>query len=412
MWKRCGCWSRPRADWATQNSLVCRLTLTNSLLSLCSERVSSVSSDDPEERARVEIDAMVTAPGWVVSDYTELNPSAGRGIDFRASRNAYGQSWHRPHSTCCGKGDKPMISRFQGEGGQARLIAVLRAQRTISDEETLAKEIAKIACLIQLEPNTPTSEFIKQGATDNDIYLILEGKVSIRVNGREVAVRVSGYHVGEMALIDPTARRSASVVAVEQTVLAKVSEASFASLANQFPQLWRRLALDLAERLRHRGRFVSSPNPQPVLFVGSSVERHPVASEIQSGLRNDRMIVIVWADDVFRASKSSVESLLATVLSSDFAVLLIAPDDIVMSRDIESPAPRDNVVWELGLLMGLLGRERTFIVRPRGANIKLPSDWLDFKPLEYAEGTPDTLESRVAPICNEIRKAIQKLGPI
>jgi predicted nucleotide-binding protein len=305
-----------------------------------------------------------------------------------------------------------MISRFQGEGGQARLIAVLRAQRTISDEETLAKEIAKIACLIQLEPNTPTSEFIKQGATDNDIYLILEGKVSIRVNGREVAVRVSGYHVGEMALIDPTARRSASVVAVEQTVLAKVSEASFASLANQFPQLWRRLALDLAERLRHRGRFVSSPNPQPVLFVGSSVERHPVASEIQSGLRNDRMIVIVWADDVFRASKSSVESLLATVLSSDFAVLLIAPDDIVMSRDIESPAPRDNVVLELGLLMGLLGRERTFIVRPRGANIKLPSDWLDFKPLEYAEGTPDTLESRVAPICNEIRKAIQKLGPI
>ena len=305
-----------------------------------------------------------------------------------------------------------MITRYHGEGGQARLIAGLRAQRMISDEERLAEEIAKIAHLIQLEPNTPTSEFIKQGARDNDIYLILDGKVSVRVNGREVAVLVPGYHVGEMALIDSTARRSASVVAVEQTVLAKVSEASFTSLANQYPQLWRRLALDLAERLRHRGRFVSSPNPQPVLFVGSSVEGFPVAREIQSGLRHDRMIVIVWTDDVFRTSKTSVESLLATVRASDFAVLLIAPDDIVGSHDIERPAPRDNVVFELGQCMGLLGRERTFIVRPRSVSIKMPSDWLDFKPLEYAEGTPDTLVSRVAPVCNEVRKAIQKLGPI
>ena len=305
-----------------------------------------------------------------------------------------------------------MIARFQGEGGQARLITALRAQRIISDEEKLAQEIAKVASLLQVEPNTSASEFIKQGATDNDIYLVLSGKVSVRVNGREVAVRGSGFHVGEMALIDPTARRSASVVAVEQTVLAKVSEASFASLAEQFSQLWRRLALDLAERLRQRGRFVSSPNPQPVLFIGSSVEKLSVAQEIQSGLAHDKMIVTVWTDGVFRASKTSVESLLATVRASDFAVLLIAPDDIVVSRDVESPAPRDNVVFELGLFMGLLGRERTLIVKPRGVNIKMPSDLLGFTPLEYAEGTPDTLASRVAPVCNEIRKTVQSLGPI
>lgn len=215
-----------------------------------------------------------------------------------------------------------------------------------------------------------------------------------------------------MALIDPTARRSASVVVVEQTVLAKVSEASFVSLAEQFPQLWRRLALDLAERLRQRGRFVSSPNPQPVLFIGSSVEKLPVAREIQSGLSHDKMVVTVWTDGVFRAPKTSVESLLATVRASDFAVLLVSPDDIVVSRDVESPVPRDNVVFELGLFMGLLGRERTFIVKPRGVDIKMPSDLLGFTPLEYAEGTPDTLASRIAPVCNEIRKAIHSLGPI
>ena len=292
------------------------------------------------------------------------------------------------------------------------MVAAIRTQKIVSDELKLAEEIAEGSALIQVEPNSPESEFIKQGGADTDIYLVLSGKVSVRVNGREVAVRASGSHVGEMALIDPNAPRSASVVAVEQTVLARLSEVAFSSMAARFPDLWRRLALELAERLRQRGRFLSSPNPQPVLFIGSSVENLSVAREIQSGFSHDKMIVKVWTDGVFKASKSSVESLLATVRASDFAALLIAPDDVVVSRDVESPAPRDNVVFELGLFMGLLGCERTFVIKPRGANIKMPSDLLGFTPLEYGDGTPDTLASRVGPVCNEIRKAIQTLGPI
>ncbi len=305
-----------------------------------------------------------------------------------------------------------MISRFQGAGGRLRLVSALRAQRIICDDEQLAQEVAEIATLLQIEPNVPTSEFIKQGAADNDIYLILAGKVSVRVNGREVATRASAFHVGEMALIDPTARRSASVVAVEQTVLARIPEMSFDSLAERFPRLWRRLALDLAERLRQRGRFVSSPNPQPVLFIGSSVEKLAIAREIQCGFSHDQMVVTVWTDGVFRASQTSLESLLATVRACDFAVLLVSPDDIVVSRDVETPAPRDNVVFELGLFMGLLGRERTFVVKPRGVSIRMPSDLLGFTPVEYAEGTPETLPSRIAPVCNDIRKAVLSLGPI
>jgi type I restriction enzyme, R subunit len=37
----------------------------------------------PEERARRQIDDMLTAVGWIVQDYRELNQGVGRGIAVR-----------------------------------------------------------------------------------------------------------------------------------------------------------------------------------------------------------------------------------------------------------------------------------------------------------------------------------------
>ena len=38
------------------------------------------SRGTPEERARVKIDAALSASGWVVQDYDALNLAAGRGV--------------------------------------------------------------------------------------------------------------------------------------------------------------------------------------------------------------------------------------------------------------------------------------------------------------------------------------------
>jgi CRP/FNR family transcriptional regulator, cyclic AMP receptor protein len=304
-----------------------------------------------------------------------------------------------------------MISRFQGQDGKPRLVTALRSQQIVQDEQPLAIALADAAQLIQVEPASPNSEIIKQGATDNDIHLILSGLVSVRINGREVARRSAGQHVGEMALIDPAARRSASIVVLEQTVFARIAEPVFTAIAQAHPQLWRRLALELAVRLRARGGLLSWPNEKPILFIGSSVESLPVAREVQSGLAHDPLLVTVWTDGVFRASRTAVESLLAAVAKSDFALLVLTPDDTVTSRDIERQVPRDNCIFELGLFMGALGRERTLIVKPRDADIKMPSDLLGITPLEFAPGTPDTLAPRLGPVCNDIRKLVAHLGP-
>jgi CRP/FNR family cyclic AMP-dependent transcriptional regulator len=301
-----------------------------------------------------------------------------------------------------------MITRFEGKDGRPRLIAALRAQQSVQNDEQLAEELADLIELIQVEPR---KSFITQGAADDDIYLILSGKVSIIVNGREKAQRKAGQHVGEMAAIDPSARRSADVVAIEQTVLAKISEPAFSRLAFTYPDLWRRLAVELAERLRQRGLDVPTPNNKPHVFIGSSVEALPIARELQTGLSHDPFIVQPWNDGVFRASRDSVDSLIAAVKKADFAVLVLTSDDTLISREVEHRAPRDNCIFELGLFMGALGRDRTYIVKPRGVDIKLPTDLLGITPIEYAEGTFDTIAARIGPICSVVRNSVLTLGP-
>jgi hypothetical protein len=65
---------------------------------------------------------------------------------------------------------------------------------------------------------------------------------------------------------------------------------------------------------------------------------------------------------------------LVAVTQFDFAILVLSPDDIVQSRNDSNLGPRDNVIFELGLFMGRLGRERTFAVHQRNAHVKIPTD--------------------------------------
>jgi predicted nucleotide-binding protein len=47
---------------------------------------------------------------------------------------------------------------------------------------------------------------------------------------------------------------------------------------------------------------------------------------------------------------------------TDFAAFVVTADDVTASRGRRKASPRDNVVFEIGLFMGAIGRERTFVV--------------------------------------------------
>ena len=88
------------------------------------------------------------------------------------------------------------------------------------------------------------------------------------------------------------------------------------------------------------------------------------------------MNVLPWYDPTNWAPTASIlDSLVQTIERCDFAVLLLADDD--RQQVGEAPphrATRDNVLLELGLCMGMLGRDRVFFLYSDRANFKLPSD--------------------------------------
>ena len=213
-----------------------------------------------------------------------------------------------------------------------------------------------------------------------------------------------------MVLIDPSARRSASVIAIEQTVVVKICETSFRLLAEKYQRIWQLLAIEMADRLRQRNRLVASTNPRPVVFIGSSKESLPIAEAIESNLADKNIVVRLWTDGVFGVSQFPLTELEKRVQEADFAVLVLGTDDVVESRNEKSDAPRDNVIFELGLFMGALSHERTFMVIPLDCDIKIPTDLLGLIPLKYQSDDSNDLAALLATVCDQLRYTISKTG--
>ena len=301
-----------------------------------------------------------------------------------------------------------MLERFTGAGGRNFVVDALRSQSVIGEGDDLAEIVYDHAEIVGFSPD---STIIEESAPDNDIFFILAGTASIQVAGREVAARTVGQHIGEMAVVDPGQPRSASVVAETEVVAARVSAIAFTELAEANPRLWRNVARTLGERLRQRNRFISPVNSRPELFIGCSTESLPIARAIQSALDYDPMVVKVWTDDTFQASRFPIESLERELEHIDFAVLVLSPDDVTVSRDTMSDAPRDNVIFELGLFMGALGHSRTFLVYPRDVNVKIPTDLMGITPLTYDSSSLPEPVAALAPACNKMRNLIRAAGP-
>ncbi|NGZ88619.1 TIR domain-containing protein [Duganella aceris] len=300
-----------------------------------------------------------------------------------------------------------MLNRFQGEDGRRLRVEALLTQKMVGGNRQLAEQLAEEVELRAVEPG---EVLINQGDTDNDVFMIFAGRMDILVNGRVVNRRQANDHVGEMAAVEPLQKRAATVLVTEAGVVAKISEAVLSRYASRYPEIYRCLARELARRLEQRNAMVSATREKVRVFIISSAECRAVGRTIQNAFAREPFTTVMWTDDVFKVANYTLQSLEDEVDKSDFAIAIAHADDVTESRGKAWPAPRDNVIFELGLFMGRLGKERAILMEPRDLDVKLPSDLTGITTIPYRYAKEDTA-AIMAPACNALRDHIMRLGP-
>ena len=149
---------------------------------------------------------------------------------------------------------------------------------------------------------------------------------------------------------------------------------------------------------------------KPRLFIGSSVEGLAPAEDLQLNLEYEAEVTL-WTQGIFGLSQGTLESLMKALDSHDFAALVLTPDDLLTKRGEQKQAPRDNVLFELGLFVGRIGRNRTFIVHSRSVEMHIPSDLAGVTVATYDAARSDgNLQAALGPVATKMKRAIRDQG--
>jgi len=144
---------------------------------------------------------------------------------------------------------------------------------TIEEPKSLVEKLAGLPLLESVEAHlldAISEEFewfslpggqllFSQGDTDDSLYVVLSGRLGAFLHGddgKEILIRqmTAGETVGEMALLSGEPR-SATVVALRDTELARLSKAAFTKLIDEHPKALRFVTDLLVRRLRQAPRL-------------------------------------------------------------------------------------------------------------------------------------------------------------
>lgn len=151
---------------------------------------------------------------------------------------------------------------------------------------------------------------------------------------------------------------------------------------------------------------------KPRLFIASSVESLSVAEAVNVNLDHE-FEVTLWKNGTFKLSSSAIDDLVEKSSFVDFALFIFAPDDIATIRSRSEHVVRDNVIFEMGLFVGAIGKSRSFILKPRSIEMHLPTDLLGVTPADYDASRSDgDLVSATNRACSLIKTEVERLGLI
>lgn len=118
------------------------------------------------------------------------------------------------------------------------------------------------------------------------------------------------------------------------------------------------------------------------VFIGGSSEALDYAEKVKLVLEASGEIkCTIWNDGIFEFNQTFFRALTQACYSFDFGILIASKDDIALIRNNVKDIPRDNVILEYGLFLGVLSNNRTFLVQEKGTN--LPTDLLGYSTPQF-----------------------------
>lgn len=113
------------------------------------------------------------------------------------------------------------------------------------------RELSKLMSVMNIVHYDAGETVIQEGSTSNQLYIVLEGKLSISRGKKEIRVLGSGDHVGEMALLSDQPR-SATAITTEPTRLLMVERDDLFKLMREEPVIGVKLLWNLSRGLSTR----------------------------------------------------------------------------------------------------------------------------------------------------------------
>lgn len=144
---------------------------------------------------------------------------------------------------------------------------------------------------------------------------------------------------------------------------------------------------------------------KPTIFIASASEDLPLANAAFSELE-DVCDPTVWDQDIFTPSAYVLEDFERLVHQFDYALLVLGATDQRISRGKSVQVPRDNVIAELGLFVGAIGRSRVFVLTSDAHGLDLPTDLLGFGVLKYHHRADENLRAAVRTACTRIKSVV------
>lgn len=142
---------------------------------------------------------------------------------------------------------------------------------------------------------------------------------------------------------------------------------------------------------------------KPTLFIGSSREGLPVAELVKKHM-SDFADCRIWNEEVFDFGRSYFETLTELLSLFEYGVMVGTADDFVVSRKEKQMETRDNVLFEFGMFIGRLGRDKVFFLKEQGA--KTPSDLSGISQPEFSSKDAPDLEQQIKDRCERIKRQI------